>query len=68
MLTQRLEPVDSPYHGRASVGGATYQRMLKARGRSIHERFVERALNVFAGAWVVQEIGPIQKRGEKRCG
>lgn len=55
MLAQKLDPVESYCLG--VNGGARspfYQRKLRARGISIHARFVARALDVFAGSSVME--------------
>lgn len=57
MLAQKLDPVD-PYRFRANAGAKSplYRRKLHTRGISIHARFVERALDLFAGSSIVESI------------
>ncbi len=55
MLAQRLDPVDA-YRQKAAQGSPVYRKKLRTRSLSIHARFVERALDVFAGSSIAENI------------
>lgn len=64
MLAQRLDPVEA-YRQRASAGSPVYRKKLRTRGLSIHARFVERAMDVFADSSIVENVPKIEsKEGE----
>jgi hypothetical protein len=64
MLAQRLDPIEA-YRQRANAGSPVYRKKLRTRGLSIHARFVERAMDVFADSSIVENVPKIEnKEGE----
>jgi hypothetical protein len=63
MLAQRLDPIDA-YRQRTTHGSPVYRKKLRTRGLSIHARFVEKALDVFAGSSIVDNVPMIDGRLE----
>lgn len=63
MLAHRLDPVES-YRLKAAAGSPVYRKKLRTRGLSIHARFVEKAMDVFAGSSIVENIPNIEARLE----
>jgi hypothetical protein len=55
MLAQRLDPVEA-FRQKAATGSPVYRKKLRTRGLSIHARFVERAMEVFPGAVMLENI------------
>lgn len=58
MLAQRLDPIDA-YRQRGqkpAVGSSLYRKKLRTRGLSIHARLVEKATEIFAGSFIVENI------------
>lgn len=55
MLAQRLDPIDA-FRRRAVSGSPVYRKRLKSRQLSIHARFVERALDIFEGSSILENI------------
>lgn len=55
MLAQRLDPIDA-YRQRGMNGSPVYRKKLRTRGLSIHARFVEKALDVFADSSIVENL------------
>lgn len=60
MLAQRLvDPVEA-YRQKAAVGSPVYRKKLRTRGLSIHARFVEKAMDVFGGSSIVENVPYIE--------
>ena len=69
MLAQRVvDPVEA-YRQRNATGSPVYRKKLRTRGLSIHARFVEKALDVFAGSSIMENIPIIESalEGEERA-
>lgn len=65
MLAQRLDPIEA-YRQRNSQGSPVYRKKLRTRGLSIHARFVEKALDVFAGSSIVENVPRIESALENK--
>lgn len=58
MLAQRvIDPVEAyRQKERALTGSPVYRKKLRTRGLSIHARFVEKAMDVFGGSSIVENV------------
>jgi hypothetical protein len=58
MLAQRItDPVEAfRQRERANAGSPVYRKKLRTRGLSIHARFVEKAMDVFGGSSIVENV------------
>jgi hypothetical protein len=65
MLAQRLDPIDA-YRQRATAGSPIYRKKLRTRGLSIHARFVEKAMDVFAGSSIVENVARMESSLESK--
>lgn len=65
MLAQRLDPIEA-YRQRSAAGSPVYRKKLRTRGLSIHARFVEKALDVFAGSSIVENVPHLENRIENK--
>jgi hypothetical protein len=62
MFAQRLvDPVEAyRQKERAAAGSPVYRKKLRTRGLSIHARFVEKAMDVFGGSSIVENVPTIE--------